>query len=79
MPFFAPAENATCFECFPYVCPEPVLAKCSFLNINGAKMPFFAGICPKSGKPIVAWKDLVVWGRDTSDGAKSPAFEPILY
>jgi hypothetical protein len=26
---------------FPYVCPEPVLAKCSFLYINGSKMPFF--------------------------------------
>ena len=23
------------FECFPYVCPEPVLVKCSFLCING--------------------------------------------
>eukprot|EP01046_Picozoa_sp_COSAG06_P020396 COSAG06_NODE_1490_length_9281_cov_6.074820_4_plen_121_part_00 len=28
------------FLSFPYVCPEPVLAKCSFLYINGAKMPF---------------------------------------
>jgi hypothetical protein len=31
------------FLSFPYVCPEPVLAKCSFLYINGSKMPFFAG------------------------------------
>jgi hypothetical protein len=31
------------FSSFPYVCPEPVLAKCSFLYINGAQMPFFAG------------------------------------
>ena len=29
---------------FPYVCPEPVLAKCSFLYINGSKMPFSAGL-----------------------------------
>jgi len=29
---------------FPYVCPEPVLAKCSFIFINGSKMPFFAGV-----------------------------------
>jgi hypothetical protein len=29
------------FECFPYVCPEPVLVKCSFLYINGSKTPFF--------------------------------------
>jgi hypothetical protein len=35
--------SASFFECFPYVCPEPVLAKCSFLYINGSKMPFFAG------------------------------------
>ena len=32
------------FLSFPYVCPEPVLAKCSFLYINGSKMPFFAEI-----------------------------------
>jgi len=25
------------FECFPYVCPEPVLVKCSFLDMNGSK------------------------------------------
>jgi hypothetical protein len=30
-------------EWFPYVCPEPVLAKCSFLYINGSKKPFSAG------------------------------------
>ena len=30
------------FLSFPYVCPEPVLIKCSFLYINGAKRPFFA-------------------------------------
>jgi hypothetical protein len=35
-------KTASFFE-FPYVCPEPVLAKRSFLYINGAKMPFFAG------------------------------------
>ena len=29
-----------------YVCPEPVLAKRSFLYINGSKMPFFAGNGP---------------------------------
>jgi hypothetical protein len=36
-------KTASVFECFPYVCPEPVLAKCSFLYTNGSKMPFFAG------------------------------------
>jgi len=31
-----PAENASLFfECFPYVCPEPVLVKRSFLVQNG--------------------------------------------
>jgi hypothetical protein len=28
-------ENASVFECFPYVCPEPVLVKRSFLYKNG--------------------------------------------
>ena len=28
------------FWSFPYVCPEPVLVKSSFLNINGPKSPF---------------------------------------
>jgi hypothetical protein len=29
------------FECFPYVCPEPVLVKRSFLYINGSKSGVF--------------------------------------
>jgi hypothetical protein len=37
------AKNGIFFECFPYVCPEPVLAKSSFSYINGSKMPCFAG------------------------------------
>jgi hypothetical protein len=37
-------EKRHLFLSFPYVCPEPVLVKRSFLYINGiAKMPFFAG------------------------------------
>ena len=36
-------EKRHLFLRFPYVCPEPVLAKYSFLYINGSKMPFFAG------------------------------------
>jgi hypothetical protein len=28
------------FECFPYVCPEPVLVKTSHLYTNGFKRPF---------------------------------------
>eukprot|EP01046_Picozoa_sp_COSAG06_P032215 COSAG06_NODE_3202_length_5693_cov_3.420272_4_plen_125_part_00 len=44
---FPVASLASCekchsfFECFPYVCPEPVLVKCSFLYINGAKSGVF--------------------------------------
>ena len=29
------------YECFPYVCPEPVLVKCSSLYINGSKSGVF--------------------------------------
>jgi hypothetical protein len=36
-------KTASFFECFPYVCPEHVLAKRPFLYVNGSKMPFFAG------------------------------------
>ena len=36
---FKPEKTAS-FLSFPYVCPEPVLAKCSFIYINGSKMPF---------------------------------------
>jgi hypothetical protein len=36
-----PAENVTLVLSFPYVCPEPVLVKCSFLYINGAKSGVF--------------------------------------
>jgi hypothetical protein len=33
-------KNGPFFECFPYVCPEPVLVKHLFLYINDAKGPF---------------------------------------
>jgi hypothetical protein len=32
-------ETPLFFECSPCVCPEPVLVKCSFLNLNGSKRP----------------------------------------
>ena len=35
-----PEAKRSLFEYFPHVCPEPVLAKCSFLYINGTKRPF---------------------------------------
>ena len=43
-------KRQSSFLSFPYVCPEPVLAKRSVLCINGSKLPFFAyQISPKSG------------------------------
>jgi hypothetical protein len=30
-------KTVSCFECFPYVCPEPVLTKRSFFYTNGSK------------------------------------------
>ena len=35
---------------FPYVCPEPVLVKCSFLYINGSNRPF----CCRYAKDVYA-------------------------
>jgi hypothetical protein len=37
----SPAKNATVLKSFPYVCPEPVLVKRSFLNINASKRGVF--------------------------------------
>jgi hypothetical protein len=49
--FFHLQENATpFFEWFPYVCPEPVLVKRSFLEINGSKRPFLRSpLCREVG------------------------------
>jgi hypothetical protein len=33
-------DKTVLFLSFPYVCPEPVLVKLSFLHINGEKRPF---------------------------------------
>jgi hypothetical protein len=35
-------EKNVLFLSFSYVCPEPVLVKCSFLYINGAKSTIFS-------------------------------------
>ena len=32
--------NGPFFECFPYVCPDPVAVQRSFLYTNGSKRPF---------------------------------------
>eukprot|EP01046_Picozoa_sp_COSAG06_P023720 COSAG06_NODE_1896_length_8121_cov_3.278733_11_plen_165_part_00 len=39
-----PAKNAPLFLSFPYVCPEPVLIKCSFYIQMAQKVAFFAPI-----------------------------------
>ena len=38
----APCGRTVLFWTFPYVCPEPVLVKCSFSYINGSKKAFSA-------------------------------------
>jgi hypothetical protein len=45
---FPPFDKTGFVLSFPYVCPEPVLAKSSFLYINGAKSPFFH-LCDGAG------------------------------
>jgi hypothetical protein len=40
LPSLRRKNGSPCLECFSYVCPEPVLVKCSFLYINGSKRPF---------------------------------------
>ena len=53
------AKNGIFFECFPYVCPEPVLAKASFIYINGSKMPFFPGRVQDEDGRVVQVKPLM--------------------
>ena len=45
--------------CFPYVCPEPVLAKCSFVYINGSKRPFLLTCPPHPAIPSPKGMDQV--------------------
>ena len=48
------------FRVFPYVCPEPVLVKRSFLYINGSKRPFLL-TCLDRRCVKVAVDDVVAW------------------
>ena len=43
---------------------DSAIVSCQPGDLCVARQP---GICPKTGKTIVAWKDLVVWGRDAAD------------
>jgi hypothetical protein len=47
-------KNGPFFECFPYVCSEPVLVKCSFLYRNGSKRPFLLARLELSFLVIIA-------------------------
>jgi hypothetical protein len=50
-----PCEKRHSFLSFSYVCPEPVLVKCSFSYINGSKRP-----CLLTMPPIVVKDNAVV-------------------
>jgi hypothetical protein len=49
-----PCGKRHSFLNFSYACPEPVLVKSSFLNMNGAKSGVFAPPHATS-PPVVAW------------------------
>jgi hypothetical protein len=46
-----PVRKRSFFWSFPYVCPEPVLVKSSFIYINGSKRPFFHLVWEVVGTP----------------------------
>ena len=54
-------ETTPLFFEFPYVCPKPVLVKCSFLYINGIRIAIlharssFPYVCPE---PVLANRQL---------------------
>lgn len=50
---------------------DSAIVSCQPGDLCVARQP---GICPKTGKPIVAWKDLVVWGRNTADVSADVVF-----
>ena len=61
------------FECFPCVCPEPVLAKRSFLCLNGSKRPF-SYLLPGSGGNVEYFWELSSYLNEHAfvDSASSP-------
>jgi hypothetical protein len=46
--------SRACLGSFPYVCPEPVLVKCSFLYTNGSKILIDSFWCGASPPPRAA-------------------------
>ena len=50
------------FLSFPYVCPEPVLVKCSFIYINGAKSGVF-----RTSSPGFRSEDVLTLPRQAKD------------
>ena len=59
------------FECFPYVCPEPVLVKRSGVYTNGSKLPF-----PRTFRPQVEMQ--VVFMQLNSVAVARPSIESLL-
>jgi hypothetical protein len=49
IPVLQERKRITLFECFRYVCPEPVLVNRSHLYMNGAKLPFYHLLLPPCG------------------------------
>ena len=63
------------FECFPYVCPEPVLVKCSFLCINGSKRPFVLTVVSMGAHPNLRGEN----NNDVSGGPFLSASFPYVF
>ena len=63
------------FECFPYVCPEPVLVKRSHSYTNGSKRPRFSDsdrCLGYRGEPSGGW--VAVVDRQTALASRKRAF-----
>jgi hypothetical protein len=49
-----PEEQRSIFECFPYVCPEPVLVNCPCFGINGSQKDRFSTLTTSSGGAVTS-------------------------
>ena len=67
-------NNASLFECFPYVCPEPVLVKRSHLYIDGSKRLPFSLTC-RSHAGAASTSRRRRRGRSGSGGRRRPLRE----
>ena len=81
-----PCEKRHFFLNFSYVCPEPVLVKCSFLFINGAKSGVFrtdrhvrVARARASGQPLAAIEADSPLHNPLLNGRICPAETPFLW